>query len=77
MVNKQGSQVEIKSSAGVHHKRNVTHLQKYEEKKSQAETTPSNPNETAVKKPRKMSGGGEESSSINRQPEKLRDYELG
>ena len=43
------SKGEIKSPAGVHYERNGPHLQKYEEEKSQAETTPSNPNETAVK----------------------------
>ena len=35
--------MEIKSPAGIHYKRNVTHLQKYEEDKSQ-ETGASNAN---------------------------------
>ncbi|PFX16626.1 hypothetical protein AWC38_SpisGene19096 [Stylophora pistillata] len=42
VVNKDGGQVEIKSPTGVHYKRNVTHLQKYKEDKSQ-ETAGSNP----------------------------------
>ena len=48
VVNKQGGLVEIKSSAGIHYKRNVTHLQKYEEDKSQ-ETAASNPIGTLTK----------------------------
>ena len=42
VVNKEGGHVEMKSPAGVHYKRNVAHLQKYEEDKSQ-ETAGSNP----------------------------------
>lgn len=42
VVNKQGSRVEIKSPAGVRYKRNITHLQKYEEDESQ-ETEACNP----------------------------------
>ena len=48
VVNKQGDHVEIKSPAGIHYKRNVTHLQKYEEDKSQ-ETAASNPKGTLSK----------------------------
>ena len=48
VVNKQGGHVEIKSPAGIHYKRNVTHLQKYEEDKSQ-ETAASNPKGTLSK----------------------------
>ncbi|KAL9956906.1 hypothetical protein ACROYT_G038461 [Oculina patagonica] len=50
VVKKQGSHVEIKSSDGVHYKRNVTHLQKYEEDNSH-DTTASNPKETVTKVP--------------------------
>ena len=48
VVNKQGGHVEIKSPAGIHYKRNVTHLQMYEEAKSQ-ETAASNPKGTLSK----------------------------
>ena len=48
VVNKQGGHVEIKSPAGIHYKRNVTHLQMYEEPKSQ-ETAASNPKGTLSK----------------------------
>ena len=70
VVNKQGGHVKIKSPAGIQYKRNVTHLQKYEEDKSQ-ETTASNPKGTLstqhyALRPRR-----------NRQPERLKDYELG
>ena len=84
VVNKQGGHVEIKSPAGVHYKRNVTHLQKYEEDKSQ-ETAASNPKGTLSKDPETIQ---EEEPRVstqhyalrpkrNRQPERLKDYELG
>ena len=84
VVNKQGGHVEIKSPAGVHYKRNVTHLQKYEEGKSQ-ETAASNPKGTLSKDPETIQ---EEEPRVstrhyalrprrNRQPERLKDYELG
>ena len=84
MVNKQGGHVEIKSPAGIHYKRNVTHLQKYEEDKSQ-ETAASNPKGTLSKE---LETSQEEEPRVstqhyalrprrNRQPERLKDYELG
>ena len=84
VVNKQGGHVEIKSPAGIHYKRNVTHLQKYEEDKSQ-ETAASNPKGTLSKE---LETSQEEEPRVstqhyalrprrNRQPERLKDYELG
>ena len=83
VVNKQGGHVEIKSPAGIHYKRNVTHLQKYEEDKSQ-ETAASNPKGTLSKE---LETSQEEEPRVstqhyalrprrNRQPERLKDYEL-
>ena len=84
VVNKQGSQVEIKSPAGVHYKRNVTHLQKFEEDKSQ-ETMANNPKGTLPKDPEASQEDQQRVSTQhyalrprrNRQPERLKDYELG
>ena len=76
--------MEIKSSAGIHCRRNVTHLQKYEEDKSQ-ETATSNPI-GALSKDLETSQEEEPRVSIqhyalqprrNRQHERLKDYELG
>ena len=75
--------MEIKSPAGIHYKRNVTHLQKYEEDKSQ-ETEVRNPKGTLPKYPDTIQ---EEEPRVstqhyalrprrNRQPERLKDYEL-
>ena len=84
VVNKEGGHVEIKSPAGVHYKRNVTHLQKYEEDKSQ-ETAGSNPKWTLPKDPETSQDEEPRVSTqryalrprCNRQPERLKDYELG
>ena len=84
VVNKQGSQVEIKSPAGVHYKRNVTHLQKFEEDKSQ-ETMANNPKGTLPKDPEASQEDQQRVSTQhyalrprrNRQPKRLKDYELG
>ena len=76
--------MEIKSPASIHYKRNVTHLQKYEEDKSQ-ETAASNPKGTSSKE---LETSQEEEPRVstqhyalrprrNRQPERLKDYELG
>ena len=84
VVNKQGCHAEMKSPAGVHHKRNVTRLQRYKEAKSR-ETTASNPEQTLPKDPE---ASQEEEPRVstqhyalqprcNRQPERLQDYELG
>ena len=68
----------------VHYKRNVTHLQKFKEDNSY-DTTASNPKETVTKVP----GASQEKEKRvrthryslrprwNRQPDKLKDYELG
>ena len=76
--------MEIKSPAGVHYKRNVTHLQKYDEDKSQ-QLTASSPKGAVAEDP----GVSQEVEQRvpaqryllrprhNRQPEKLKDYELG
>ena len=84
VVNKQGTQVEIKSPAGVHYKRNVTHLQKFEEDKSQ-ETMANNPKGTLPKDPEASQEDEQRVSTQhyalrprrNRQPERIKDYELG
>ena len=84
VVNKQGGHVEIKSPAGIHCKRNVTHLQKYEEDKSQ-ETAASNPKGTLSKDPETIQEEEPRVSTqhytlqlrCNHQPERLEDYELG
>ena len=79
VVNKQGSHVEIKSPVGVRYKRNITHLQRYEEDKSQ---------ETVASNPQDLKANEEEEQSVptqhcmlrprrNRQPERFKDYELG
>ena len=84
VVNKEGGHVEIKSPAGVHYKRNVTHLRKYEEDKSQ-ETAVSIPKWTL---PKDQETSQEEEPRVstqhyalrprcNRQPDRLKDYELG
>ena len=81
MVNKH---VEIKSPAGIHYKRIVTHLQKYVEDKSQ-ETAASNPKGTLSKEPETGQEEGPRVSTQhyalrprrNRQPERLKDYDLG
>ena len=84
VVNKHGGHVEIKSPTGIHYKRNVTHLQKYVEDKSQ-ETETSNPKGTLSKDP-ETNQEEEPRVSIQhyalrprhkRQPERLKDYELG
>jgi len=84
VVNKQRSHVEIKSPAGVHYKRNATHLQKNDEDKSQ-ETAASNPKWTLSKDPETSQKEEPRVSTQhyalrprrNRQPERLKDYELG
>ena len=84
VVNKQGGHVEIKSPAGTHYQRSVGHLQKYEEDKSQ-ETAASNPKGTLSKdpetsqeeEPRVSTQHYALRSRPNRQPERLKDYELG
>ena len=76
--------MEIKSPAGVHYKRNVTHLQKYEEDKSK-ETEGSNPKWTLPKdpetsleeEPRVLTQHYALRPRCNRQPERLKDHELG
>lgn len=84
VVNKEGGHVEIKSPTGVYYERNVTHLQMYEEDKSQ-ETAGSNPKWTLPKDPETSL---EEEPRVptqhyvlrlrrNRQPERLKDYDLG
>ena len=83
VVNKKGNHVEIKSPAGVHYKRNVTHLQKYDEDKKQ-ETAASSPKETLSKDPETSQEAEPRVSTQhyalrlrrNRQPERLKDYEL-
>ena len=71
-------------SCWIHYKRNVTHLLKYEEDKSQ-ETAASNPKGTLSKDPESSQ---EEEPRVsnqryalrprrNRQPERLKDCELG
>lgn len=84
MVNKQGGHAEIKSPAGVHYKRNVTHLQKYDKVKSQ-KTAANNPKWTLSKDPETSQKEEPRVSTQhyalrprhNRQPERLKDYELG
>ena len=72
VVNKRGGHVEIKSPAGIHYKRNVTHLQKYEEAKSQ-ETAASNPKGRLPKDPSQHYALR---PRRNRLPERLKDYDL-
>ena len=84
VVNKQGGHVEIKSPAGIHYKRNVSHLQKYEEDKSQ-ETAVSSPKGTLSKYPETIQEEEPRVSTqhyalrprCNCQPERLKDYKLG
>ena len=70
---------EVKSPAGVRYKRNITHLQRYKEDKSQ---------ETVASNPQDLKASEEEEQSVptqhymlrprrNRQPERFKDYELG
>ena len=72
------------SPAGIHYRRNVTYLQKYEEDKSQ-ETAASNPKGTLSKdsetsqeeEPRVLTQHCALRPRRNRQPERLKDCELG
>lgn len=84
VVNKQGGHVEIKSPAGIHYKRNVTHLQKYEEDKSQEPaasnlkgTLSEDPETSQEEEPRVSTQHYALRPRRNRQPQRLKDYELG
>ena len=71
--------MEIKSPAGFHYKRNVTHLQKDEEENSQetAASNPKDPETSQEEEPRVSAQHHALQLRRNRQPERLKDYELG